>query len=148
LPVPFKFEAGIQDYLGIIGLNAAIDFLEKLGQDKIKNYIEDLTSYAFQELNKMQELRFLADYNLKKPSSLFSFYFKNRRNSLYDFNLFLNHELKDYYVAVRCGHHCAQPLHDFLGSLISMRLSFFVYNTRSEVDIFVNALKEFIKLKK
>lgn len=144
LPGPFRFEAGIQDYLGIIGLKAAVDFIESQSQDKIADYIEKLTAYAFQKLGRIPEVKFLADYHIQKPSSLISFYFQNKIYSLYDFNLFLNHELKDYCVAVRCGHHCAQPLHSFLGSPISMRLSFFIYNNRKEVDIFIDAFHKFL----
>lgn len=141
---PARFEAGIQDYLGIVGLKAAVDFIKSHNQNKITRYIESLAVYAFQKLNKIPEVKFLADYNIHKPSSLISFNFHNRKYSLYDFNLFLNHELKDYYIAVRCGHHCAQPLHSFLGLPISMRLSFFIYNNKNEIDIFVNALHKFL----
>lgn len=143
-----RFEAGIQDYAGIIGLKAAINFLEKQGQSKITHWVEELSFYAFQQLRKFPEVKFLASYQVQKPSSLISFYFNQKRISLYDFNLFLNHELKDYFVAVRCGHHCAQPLHQFLGSPISMRLSFFIYNSKKEIDIFIQALEEFLNRKK
>jgi len=148
LPPPFCFEAGIQDYAGIIGLKAAIDFLEKQNQAKITNFIEKLSLYAFEQLKNFPEIKFLANYQDQKPSSLISFYFKNKKISLYDFNLFLNYRLKDYFVAVRCGHHCAQPLHHFLGSPVSMRLSFFIYNTKKEVDVFVQSLENFLKHKK
>lgn len=144
LPPPFRFEAGVQDYSGIIGLNSAIGFLENQRQNKITNWVEKLSLYALEQLKKVSEVKFLANYNIQKPSSLISFYFNQKELSLYDFNLFLNHELKDYFIAVRCGHHCAQPLHQFLGSPISMRLSFFIYNSVKEIDIFINALQEFL----
>jgi cysteine desulfurase/selenocysteine lyase len=145
LPSPFRFEAGIQNYAGIIGLKAAIDFLKNQNQAQITRQIENLTLYAYEQLKRFPEVKFLANYQIQKPSSLMSFYFKNKKKSLYDFNLFLNHELKDYFIAVRCGHHCAQPIHKFLGSPISMRLSFFIYNSKKEIDIFIRALKDFLK---
>lgn len=145
LPPPFCFEAGIQNYAGIIGLGAAISFLEK--QNNIANWVEKLSSYALQQIKKISEVKFLVNYEVQKPSSLISFYFKDKKVSLYDFNLFLNHGLRNYFIAVRCGHHCAQPLHQFLGSPISMRLSFFIYNSKKEIDIFVQALKNFLNRK-
>jgi len=148
LPPPFCFEAGIQDYAGMIGLKAAIDFLEKQNQIKIADFIEKLSLYAFEQLKNFSEIKFLADYQNQKPTTLISFYFSDKKISLYDFNLFLNHELKDYFVAVRCGHHCAQPLHQFSGTPVSMRTSFFTYNSKEEIDIFIQALKDFLNQKK
>lgn len=145
---PSRLEAGIQHYAGIIGLKSAIEFLEKQGYPKIADCVEGLSSYALRELERVPEVKFLIDYKLQRPSSLISFCFKRRDISLYDFNLFLNHELKDHFIAVRCGHHCAQPLHDFLGIPVSMRLSFFIYNSRKEIDIFVNALRDFLGRKR
>lgn len=145
LASPSRFEAGIQDYAGIIGLKAAIDFLESQYQNKINHWVGGLSQYTFQQLKRFEEIEFLANYQNQEPSSLISFYFNQKGISLYDFNLFLNHELKDYFIAVRCGHHCAQPLHKFLGSPISMRLSFFLYNSKEEIDIFIQALKDFLR---
>lgn len=148
LSSPSRFEAGIQHYAGIIGLKAAVDFLESFGQTKIASWIEELSFYAYKQLKKFKELKFLANYQAQKPSSLISFYFNQKEISLYDFNLFLNYELKDYFIALRCGHHCAQPIHQFLGSPISMRLSFFIYNSKKEIDIFIQALENFLNRKK
>lgn len=145
LPSSSGFEAGIQHYAGIIGLDYAITFLSNVGYQKITKKIESLTRYARQQLQNINEVRFLTNYKKQKPSSLISFYLQSKKLSLYDFNLYLNYELKDYIIAVRCGHHCAQPLHDFFGHPISMRLSFFVYNTEEEIDIFIKALKNFLK---
>ncbi|MBU2579515.1 cysteine desulfurase [Patescibacteria group bacterium] len=145
LPSSSGFEAGIQHYAGIAGLNSAINFLSDIGYQKITRKIESLTHYAQQQLRNISEVKFLIDYKQQKPSSLIAFYLKSKKLSLYDFNLYLNYELKDHAIAVRCGHHCAQPLHDFFGSPISMRLSFFIYNTEEEVDIFIKAFKKFLK---
>jgi cysteine desulfurase/selenocysteine lyase len=148
IPSSFRFEAGIQHYAGMIGLKSAIDFLENQNQLKINSWIKELSHYAFQKLDKFEKIKFLADYQNQKPSSLISFCFNQKGISLYDFNLFLNHELKDYCIAVRCGHHCAQPLHRFFGFSISMRLSFFIYNSKKEIDIFIQALESFLNLKR
>jgi cysteine desulfurase/selenocysteine lyase len=148
LPPPAGFEAGIQDYAGIIGLKAAVNFLEKQNQKEIADYIEKLSHYAFEQLKKLPEINFLVDYQSQKPSTLISFYFSDKKISLFDFNLYLNNELKDYFVAVRCGYHCAQPLHQFFGTPISMRTSFFTYNSKGEIDIFIQALEDFLSRKK
>lgn len=145
LPSFSKFEAGVQHYAGIAGIGVAVGFLQGLSQTRITAKVESLCQYAHEQLKQIKEIRFLIDYQQQKPSTLLSFYFNSRKISLYDFNLFLNHELKKDFIAVRCGHHCAQPLHDFLGAKISMRLSFFIYNTKEEIDIFIKALKDFLK---
>ncbi len=148
LSPPLGFEAGIQHYAGMIGLEAAIDFLTRQNQLRISHWVEELTEYAFQRLRRFEEVKFLVNYQNQKSSTLISFYFNQKGISLYDFNLFLNHELKNYFIAVRCGHHCAQPIHQFSGSPISMRLSFFIYNSKKEIDIFIQALENFLSRKK
>lgn len=145
LPVPARFEAGIQNYGGIISLKAAIDFLLRVDQAQIQERTEELTSYAFDRINMLKKVDFLGDYKTHRPSSLFSFRFASKKTSLYDFNIYLNHNVKKYRIAVRCGHHCAQPLHAFFKSKVSMRLSFFVYNTKREVDIFIKAFRDFVR---
>jgi cysteine desulfurase/selenocysteine lyase len=147
LPPPFKFEAGVQHHAGIIGLGAAIDYLEDLGGEKIENYLKSLAAYALRKLSERFEVGFMADYSKHQPSSLVSFYFKDKKISLYDFNLFLNHQLPDCFIAVRCGHHCAMPYHNFFKKPVSMRLSFFVYNTKDEIDVFCQALDKFLSKK-
>ncbi|MFA6285542.1 MAG: aminotransferase class V-fold PLP-dependent enzyme, partial [Parcubacteria group bacterium] len=147
LPPPFKFEAGVQHHAGIIGLGATIEFLERIGIRKINDYLEELAEYTLQKLSSRSYIGYMADYERHKPSSLVSFFFKNKELSLQDFNLFLNHQLPDYFIAVRCGHHCAMPFHKFANIPISMRLSFFIYNTKSEIDVFFRALDKYFQNK-
>jgi cysteine desulfurase/selenocysteine lyase len=147
LPPPFKFEAGVQHNAGIAGLGFAIDYLEYLGGEKIENYLKSLVEYVLRKLSERPEIGFMADYGKHPPSSLVSFYFRDKRISLYDFNLFLNHELRDCFIATRCGHHCAMPYHKIFNVPVSMRLSFFVYNTKQEIDVFCQALDKFLSKK-
>lgn len=144
LEAPLKFEAGVQNYAGIYGLGAAIDFLTKWNVDNMKEYVRDLTIYALARLSDFDNLRFLSDYSHHKPHNLFSFFFNEKGFSLRDFNIYLNEQIKSYSIAVRCGHHCASPLHQFFKSPVSIRLSFFAYNTKSEVDVFIDALGNFL----
>lgn len=147
LPPPFKFEAGVQHHAGIVGLSAAVEYLEQLGSEKINSYLGELAEYALQKLASCPYIGFLVDYSQHKPSSLISFYFKDKKLSLQDFNLYLNHQVPGCFIAVRCGHHCAMPLHKFFKVPISMRLSFFIYNTKSEIDIFFRALDKYFQNK-
>lgn len=147
LPPPFKFEAGVQHHAGIIGLGAAVEYLEQLGRENINDYLKELAAYALRRLSGRSDIGFMADYTKEQPSSLVSFYFKDKKLSLHDFNLFLNYQLPDYFIAARCGHHCAMPLHKFFKVPISMRLSFFVYNTKHEIDVFCQALDKFLQKK-
>lgn len=145
LPSVSRFEAGVQNYAGIIGLKAAIDFLQDIRRKHdIDRHVRELGAYAAGQLSGVKGVALLAKYKAQGPGSIVSFYLTSKSNSLYDFNLFINHALKNHFIAVRCGHHCAQPLHTALKVPATMRLSFFVYNTKQEIDIFLKALKEFI----
>lgn len=145
LPPPSGFEAGVLDYASIIGLRRAIDFLEGFGYKGLQSYVESLTGYAVERLKEFKHINFVADYSIHKPVSLVSFYFNEKKRSLRDFNLFLNHGIKKYVILVRCGHHCCSPLHNIIGSPESMRLSFFMYNSREEIDVFCAALSDFLR---
>lgn len=138
LPEPFRFEAGIQNYAGIIGSKKAISFLVENDPSSIK----ETTAYMFEKLTSIPEVELVGNPK-KSPDSLISFYFKNDY-SLHDFNIFLNHDFDNLTFAVRVGHHCAQPFHNILGVKDSMRVSFFLYNNKAEVDKFEKAIKAFL----
>ncbi len=141
LPIPRKFEAGVQDYAGIIGLGAAVDFINSIGHRQIFEQISSLRLYFLSKLSKISEIKVLG----KPESSIISFVFKSKKHFAHDFNIYLNHGLKDYIIAVRCGHHCAMPLHQAFKIPFSVRPSFFAYNTKNEIDIFLKALNIFLK---
>ncbi|ARC83812.1 cysteine desulfurase, SufS family protein [Clostridium argentinense CDC 2741] len=133
--LPYKLEAGTQNVEGAVGLAAAIDYLENIGFDNIKKREEELTSYA---LEKMKELSFITIYGpqtMKDRSSVISFGIKDIHP--HDVATILD----SYGVAVRAGHHCAQPLMKYLGVNSTSRASFHFYNTFEEVDIFIEALR-------
>ena len=135
-PLPNKFEAGTQNVEGVIGLGAAIDYIENIGYDKIQKIEEDVISYAREELTKLD---FLTLYMTK---------YQENHSSVISFNIKGVHPhdvasvLDSKGVCVRSGNHCAQPLMRFLGIDSTCRASFYLYNDKSDVDRLVLALKE------
>jgi cysteine desulfurase/selenocysteine lyase len=132
--LPYKFEAGTQNVEGALGLSAAIDYLDSLGMDKVRQHEEDLTAYA---LERMEGAPGITVYGPKKASE---------RGGVVSFNLGDIHPhdiasiLDEEGVAVRSGHHCAQPLIESLGIAAATRASFYVYNSREDVDALMSAL--------
>lgn len=148
--LPFKFEAGTPDYVATNGLARAIDYLETLGMDNIAVHEQDLTRYAMQRLGEiegmhiygtplsaMQEGATIHDavisFNIQQPSS-------TPQHPSYIHHLDLGTLLDRLGIAVRTGHHCAQPLMDRLGILGTVRASFALYNTREEVDVLAKGI--------
>ena len=137
-----RFEAGIQNYSGIIGLGAAVDFLTGLGPDKIKGRVLEVSSFCRERLARVKEIELLGPASCSSP--IVSFAFRDKRLFAQDFNLFLNNELPGSVICARCGNHCAIPLHRSRGVGQSLRLSFFIYNTTGEVREFLGALGGFL----
>lgn len=133
-PLPNKFEAGTQNVEGVIGLGAAIDYIENLGYDKIQEIEHEVISYARQELSKLDYLTLYTTTNEKNHSSVISFNIKGVHP--HDVASILDSEG----VCVRSGNHCAQPLMRFLGIDSTCRASFYIYNTKEDVDKLVKAL--------
>lgn len=134
--LPFKFEAGTPNYVGIIGLGQAIKYVEEIGIDKIKAYEEDLLNYCTEKLRDIKDLKIYGEATAK--SSVISFLVKGTH--FYDIGLLLD----KMGIAVRTGNHCAQPLMKALGIEGTVRIAFAVYNTREEIDSFIEALKKTI----
>ena len=133
-PLPNKFEAGTQNVEGVIGLGAAIDYIEKLGYDKIQKIEHETISYARQELSKLDYLTLYTTPNEENHSSVISFNIKGVHP--HDVASILDSEG----VCVRSGNHCAQPLMRFLSIDSTCRASFYIYNTKDDVDKLVKAL--------
>ena len=133
-PLPNKFEAGTQNVEGVIGLGAAIDYIENLGYDKIQEIEHEVISYARQELSKLDYLTLYTTPNEENHSSVISFKIKGVHP--HDVASILDSEG----VCVRSGNHCAQPLMRFLGIDSTCRASFYIYNTKEDVDKLVKAL--------
>lgn len=135
-PLPNKFEAGTQNVAGVIGLGAAIDYLEKIGYDKIQEIENEIVSYAREELSKLDFLTLYLTLNKDNHSSVISFNIKGVHP--HDVASILDSQG----VCVRSGNHCAQPLMRFLGIDSTCRASFYFYNTKDDVDKLVAALKK------
>ena len=124
--VPYKFEAGTPDIAGAIGLGAAIDYMEKLGMENIAAYERDLFAYAGERLAAIPEVRIVG--TAREKASAISFLIGDVHP--HDIGTILD----QYGVAIRAGHHCAQPLMQRLGIPATARASFAFYNTREEVE--------------
>ena len=133
-PLPNKFEAGTQNVEGVIGLGAAIDYIENLGYDKIQEIEHEVISYARQELSKLDYLTLYTTPNEENHSSVISFNINGIHP--HDVASILDSEG----VCVRSGNHCAQPLMRFLGIDSTCRASFYIYNTKDDVDKLVKVL--------
>lgn len=135
-PLPNKFEAGTQNVEGVIGLGAAIDYIQKIGYENIEKIESELVAYAREEL---QKLEFIKLYMPKDP---------NHHSSVVSFNVENVHPhdvasiLDSNNVCVRSGNHCAQPLLRFLGIDSTCRASFSIYNTKQDIDTLVLSLKK------
>lgn len=135
--LPAKFEAGTQNVSGASGLIAAIDYLEKVGFERIERIEHDLLAYA---LPKLRELPFVELYGCDSA--------RDNKTGIITFNVKDIHPhdvasiLDSYGVAIRAGHHCAQPLMRYLGQNATCRASFYLYNTHEDIDQFIEALKK------
>lgn len=138
--LPWKFEAGTPNMAGAIGLAAAIDYLEAIGMDAIEHHEQDLIAYVFPKLQAIEGLKIYGSQDLAKRSGVISFNLGNLHP--HDLATALDYEG----VAVRAGHHCAQPLIQYLEVPATARASFYLYNTKEDCDKLVEALiktKEF-----
>ena len=139
-PLPNKFEAGTQNVEGVIGLGAAIDYIESIGYDKIHEIENELLDYARQELTKLDFIDLYLTPNKENHSGVISFNIKGVHP--HDVASILDTEG----VCVRSGNHCAQPLMRYLGIDSTCRASFYLYNTKEDVDRLVEALKKAYKM--
>ena len=139
-PLPNKFEAGTQNVEGVIGLGAAIDYIKKIGYDKIQEKENEVILYARQELSKLKYLTLYLTPNAQNHSSVISFNIKGVHP--HDVASILDSEN----VCVRSGNHCAQPLMRFLGIDSTCRVSFYFYNSKEDVDRLVSALNKAYKM--
>ena len=143
--LPFKFEAGTPDYVATHGLAKAIDYILSIGFDEIEAYEQGLTNYCVEQLQTIDGMHIYGPLpsSLTSQSSALSL----KRDAVVSFNVGDIHHmdmgtlLDRLGIAVRTGHHCAQPLMDRLGILGTVRASFAVYNTKEEVDSLVAGIR-------
>lgn len=134
--LPNKFEAGTQNVEGVIGLGAAIDYIQNIGYDKIQELEKEVVSYAKKELSKLNFLTLYLTPNEENHSSVISF----NINGVHPHDV--ASILDSVGVCVRSGNHCAQPLMRFLGIDSTCRASFYFYNTKDDVDRLVSGLNK------
>jgi cysteine desulfurase/selenocysteine lyase len=138
--LPFKFEAGTPHIAGAIGLGAAIDWLNELDFNAIQEHENNLLVYATKRINEIEGVKIYGEATHK--SSILSFLIDGTHP--YDIGTLLNQQG----VAVRTGHHCTQPIMDCFGIPGTIRASFCFYNTKGEVDRFIEALKKAVQMLK
>lgn len=133
--LPWKFEGGTPIIAGAIGLAAAIDFLEEIGLDNIERHEHELASYAMKRMSEIDGLKIYGPLDPEKRAGLVTF----NLNDVHPHDVAT--VLDMHGIAVRAGHHCAQPLMKWLDVSSTARASFYIYNTVADVDRLVDGLR-------
>jgi cysteine desulfurase/selenocysteine lyase len=134
--LPYKFEGGTPNIADVIGFGAAIDYLKKIGMHNVREHEIEITNYAIKAIANIKDITLYGPPNA------------NHRGGVIAFNIGDIHPhdlatiMNDYGIAIRSGHHCAQVLMGRLNIAAASRTSFYIYNTKEEVDKFINALDE------
>ncbi|TLX84293.1 MAG: cysteine desulfurase [Thaumarchaeota archaeon] len=132
--LPYKFEAGTPNIADVIGFSTAIDYLERIGMDKVREHEMELTKYALDKLSQIKGMKLYGTNEIAKRGGVISF-------NLGDIH---PHDLATIIdedgIAIRSGHHCAQVLMERLDVAATSRTSFYIYNTKEEVDVFIKSL--------
>ena len=131
---PRKFEAGVPNMAGAVGLAAAVNFLKRLGQQNIESHMDSLCEYALDQLREISDLTLYGPKTKKGRGAVFSF----SLNGLHPHDV--GQLLDQYGIAVRTGHHCAWPLMKKFGVSGTTRASFYIYNSKSDVDALVEGI--------
>lgn len=139
-PLPSKFEAGTQNVGGVVGMSAAIDYIEAVGYENIEKHDKELVDYAVEKLSKLDYITLYMTNNPKHHSAVISFNIKGVHP--HDVASILDNEG----VCVRSGNHCAQPLLRYIGIDSTCRASFYLYNTKEDVDRLVAAVEKAYKM--
>ena len=133
--LPFKFEAGTPDYVATNGLAKAIDYMEEIGLENIERHERELTRYALEQMQGIPGMRIFGPLDAAKRDAVISFLVGDIHH------LDMGTLLDRLGIAVRTGHHCAEPLMHRLGIQGTVRASFAMYNTKEEIDVLVNGIK-------
>ena len=134
--LPWKFEAGTPDVADVIALTAAVDYLESVGMDAIRRHEMEIASYAIRALTDLDGVRIYGPQDPSRRGGVVAFNYLDIHP--HDIGTIVDREG----VAIRAGHHCCQPLMRRLGVAATCRASFYLYNTESETDVLVDALKQ------
>ncbi len=133
--LPYKFEAGTPDYIATHGLAQAIDYMESIGMENIEKHERELTRYALEQMQTVPGMRIFGPLDAERRDAVISFLVGDIHH------LDMGTLLDRLGIAVRTGHHCAEPLMHRLGINGTVRASFALYNTKEEVDSLVNGIK-------
>ncbi len=133
--LPYKFEAGTPDYVASTGLAQALEYVDSIGMDSIQAHERDLTAYAMQRMSEIPDMKIYGPPSVENHDAVISFQVGNIHH------LDMGTLLDRLGIAVRPGHHCAEPLMHRLGIEGTCRASFALYNTRKEVDALVSAIQ-------
>ena len=136
--LPHKFEAGTPNIAGVIAFGSALDYMNSIGFDNIESYEKTLLDYATESLKKITNLKIYGD--IEEKISVISFNVGNHHPS--DIGSILD----QFGIAVRTGQHCTQPIMDRFNIPGTVRASFSFYNTKSEIDLFIDAVKKAVKM--
>jgi len=136
--LPHKFEAGTPNIADVIGLGAAIDYINEIGMADIAAYEAELLTYATQQANKIKGLRIIGE--AKDKGAILSFVLDKIHP--HDIGTMLD----SLGIAIRAGHHCAMPVMDFYGVPATARASFAMYNTKEEIDVLMNGIASLIEV--
>ncbi len=132
--LPYKFEAGTPNIADVIGFSAALDYLDKIGMDKVREHEVELTKYALEQISAVKGIKLYGTPDMTKRGGVISF-------NLGDIH---PHDLATIVdedgIAIRSGHHCAQVLMERLDVSATSRASFYIYNTKEEIDVFIRSL--------
>ena len=139
--LPYKFEAGTPNFVGSYALHKAIEYMESVGLDAIEEHERELTEYCEEQLNGLGDVHV---YGVGKKVGVISFNVFNGEQLIHPFDI--GTLLDQQGVAVRTGHHCAEPLIDEMGVPGTVRVSFGLYNDKADVDAFIEALKKAIQM--
>jgi cysteine desulfurase/selenocysteine lyase len=135
-----KFEAGTPPIAEVIGLSASLDFIDEVGIDKIYEYENDLTKYAYHQMIKNNDIKIYGDFI--NQTSIISF----NIDGIHFNDLAMLLDKKN--IAIRTGHHCAQPFMKCFNISGNARMSVGVYNTKDDIDYFINSIDEVKKILK
>ena len=138
--LPYKFEAGTPNIADVIGFGAAIDYLTKIGMDNVRQHEIELTKYAIEEFGKVPGLKIYGTKDITKRGGVISFNFADVHP--HDVAQLIDEQG----IALRSGHHCAQVLMERLDVAATSRASFYIYNTKSDVDALIDSLKSVAKV--
>ena len=138
--LPYKFEAGTPNIADVIGFKNAIEYLQKIGMDNIREHEKELTKYALERMEKVPGITLYGVKDLEKRGGVISFNFNDVHP--HDVGTIID---KDG-VAIRSGHHCAQVLMEKLNVAATNRASFYVYTTKEEIDVLISSLESVAKV--